>query len=218
MSDSPYEQRRRRAQQRQSARARAGDSRSESLSEPLDEDHEPEHGAGGQPDPEVVEAARNIVLRQLTASAKSRQQLEDKLADRAVPEAVAMAVLDRFEEVGLVDDVAFAQMFVRSRAETRKLARAALRRDLQAKGIDPRVAEQALEQRTDDQEREDALELVRRKAPSGQQLFQQLAERTTRDKLTRRLVSMLARKGYSPGLAFEVVKEVLTDLEQELDH
>lgn len=173
---------------------------------------------GGQPDPQVTEAARNIVLRQLTASAKSRQQLEDKLADRGVPESVATAVLDRFEEVGLVDDVTFAQSFVRSRAETRKLARPALRRDLQAKGIDPAVVEEALAQRTDEQEREDAAELVRRKAPAGEQLATQLAERGARDKLMRRMVSMLARKGYAPGMAFDVVKEVLGELSHETEY
>ena len=57
--------------------------------------------------------ARAIVLRQLTASPKSRLQLERKLAERNVPEDVAAAVLDRFEEVRLVDDAEFADMWVR---------------------------------------------------------------------------------------------------------
>ncbi|MDO5618736.1 regulatory protein RecX [Kocuria sp.] len=197
MTENMYEQRRRRAQERYQRSGRA------------QQPSAPETAA--QTDADVYEAARNIVLRQLTASAKSRRQLEDKLADRGVPENVAMAVLDRFEDVGLVDDAAFAQAFVRSRAETRKLARPALRRDLQAKGIDPELVEEALEQRTDHDERADALELVRRKAPSGEQLTEQLADRASRDKLTRRLVSMLARKGYAPGMAFDVVKEVLAE-------
>ncbi|WP_342453296.1 MULTISPECIES: regulatory protein RecX [Kocuria] len=240
MSESPYEQRRRRAQQRQRARGRSAEPSPEYDSAELDtvqsgteqinsahvEGQPAETGgvghhagtASGDMDPGQVEAARNIVLRQLTASAKSRRQLEDKLADRGVPESVAMTVLDRFQEVGLVDDVSFAQTFVRSRAETRKLARPALRRDLQAKGIDPDVAEAALQQRTDEQERQDALELVRRKAPSGEQLATQMAERSTRDKLTRRLVSMLARKGYAPGMAFDVVKEVLGELSQDSEY
>ncbi|MDN5573865.1 MAG: recombination regulator RecX, partial [Micrococcales bacterium] len=84
---------------------------------------------------QLHETARAIVLRQLTASAKSRQQLEDKLADKDIPESVARAVLDRFEQVELVDDQAFAQSYVRQRAETRKLARPALRMELQRKGV-----------------------------------------------------------------------------------
>lgn len=201
MVESPYERRRRRAQERYRKTGQAQEPTSQSVA--------------ADAEAEIHESARNIVLRQLTASAKSRRQLEDKLADRAVPEDVATAVLDRFEKVGLVDDAAFAQSFVRSRAETRKLARPALRRDLQAKGIDPTVAEEALEQRTDEHERDDALELVRRKAPSGAQLAEQMADRAAREKLTRRLVSMLARKGYAPGMAFDVVKQVLGEIDKE---
>ena len=51
----------------------------------------PEHLAD-DPEPAAAEVARTIVLRQLTASTKSRKQLEEKLAERDVPEDVAAAV------------------------------------------------------------------------------------------------------------------------------
>jgi regulatory protein len=149
--------------------------------------------------------ARAIVLRQLTASAKSRKQLEDKLADRNVPEDVAREVLDRFEEVDLVDDAQFAELYVRSRAGSRKLSRSAIRRELATRGVTGEIAESALEQRTDEDERADAAELVRRKLPAGAEL----TDRAERDRAVRRLVGMLGRKGYPPGLAFAVVKEEL---------
>lgn len=168
----------------------------------------PSEGSAAQDEePDQHEVARAIVLRQLTASAKSRKQLEDKLADRDVPETVAQEVLDRFEEVNLIDDRAFAAMFVRSRAETRKLSRNALRRELQQRGITGEYADEALEQRTDEDETRDAHELVRRKIPRDADL----TDRKERDKITRRLVSMLGRKGYPPGLAFGVVKDELAD-------
>ena len=47
---------------------------------------------------------------------------------RDVPAAVAERVLDRFTEVGLIDDAAFAATWVRSRHATRGLSRSALRR------------------------------------------------------------------------------------------
>ncbi|BAS13051.1 regulatory protein RecX [Arthrobacter sp. Hiyo8] len=77
--------------------------------------------ADPEANPESV--ARSIVLRQLTNSPKSRLQLARKLAERNVPEEVAEAVLDRFEEVRLIDDADFAEMWVRSRSQSRKLAR-----------------------------------------------------------------------------------------------
>lgn len=149
--------------------------------------------------------ARAIVLRQLTSSAKSRRQLADKLAEREVPEDVAAAVLDRFEEVRLIDDAEFARMWVQSRAQTRSLARSALRRELAEKGIAPELAEEALEQLSGDDERTAAQELVRRKLRNAAVP----QDRQERDKQVRRLVSMLARKGYSPSLGFTVVNEAL---------
>jgi regulatory protein len=149
--------------------------------------------------------ARAIVLRQLTASPKSRLQLERKLAERNVPEDVAAAVLDRFEEVRLVDDAEFADMWVRSRSQSRRLAKGALRRELAEKGIDADTAASALQQLSDEDEEAAARHLVQRKLRPGTDL----TDRAERDKTTRRLASMLARKGYQPAQAFRVVGEVL---------
>jgi regulatory protein len=149
--------------------------------------------------------ARSIVLRQLTNSPKSRRQLARKLAERNVPEDIAEAVLDRFEEVRLIDDADFADMWVRSRSQTRKLAKGALRRELAEKGIDPDTAAGALEQLSDEDEDAAARELVRRKLRGSGDL----RDRAERDKTTRRLASMLARKGYQPAQAFRIVGEVL---------
>lgn len=202
LGESDYDRRRLRAQQRARRMGRAVRSDRATPSDPAEAAEQQE---------QLHESARAIVLRQLTASAKSRQQLEDKLADKDIPEPVARAVLDRFEQVELVDDQAFAQSYVRQRAETRKLARPALRMELQRKGVDRDLVEQALAQRTDDDERADAVELARRKLPSGPALQAQLADREAKQKLIRRMVSALARKGYAPGLAFEVVRDVLDD-------
>ena len=154
-------------------------------------------------DPAAV--ARAIVLRQLTNSPKSRLQLARKLAERNVPDDVAEAVLDRFEEVKLVDDADFADMWVQSRSQSRKLAKGALRRELADKGIDAETAAGALEQLSDADEESAARELVQRKL-RGATGF---GDRAERDKTMRRLASMLARKGYQPSQAFRIVGEVL---------
>jgi regulatory protein len=156
-------------------------------------------------DPDPAAVARSIVLRQLTNSPKSRLQLARKLAERNVPEDVAETVLDRFEEVRLIDDADFADMWVRSRSQTRKLAKGALRRELADKGIDPDTAAGALEQLSDEDEEAAARELVQRKLRGTSDL----TDRAERDKITRRLASMLARKGYQPSQAFRIVGEVL---------
>ncbi|MDQ0756917.1 regulatory protein RecX [Arthrobacter sp. B3I4] len=156
-------------------------------------------------DADPASAARAIVLRQLSNSPKSRLQLSRKLAERNIPEDVAEAVLDRFEEVRLVDDTEFAELWVRSRAQNRKLARGALRRELAEKGIDDDTAACALAQVSDEQEETAARELVERKLRS----LRGLGDASERDKAVRRLASMLARKGYQPGQAFRIVNEVI---------
>ena len=150
-------------------------------------------------DPESV--ARALCLRALTGAARTRQQLAQMLARKGVPEQAAETVLDRFVEVGLIDDAAFARAWVDSRQAGRGLARRALQAELKAKGVEADVAAQAVEAVDADDERAAARRLVERRARSMQRLDRATA--------TRRLVGMLARKGYGGGLAAAVVREVL---------
>jgi regulatory protein len=145
--------------------------------------------------------ARAIVLRQLTMAPRSRAQLAQKLADRGTPSDVADRVLNRMEQVGLVDDQAFAEGWVRSRQATRGLSRRALAYELRSRGIDDDLAGATLDQVDDDTEVELARGLVARRLSSVRGL--------PPDKQVNRLVGMLARKGYSSGLAFRVVREAL---------
>jgi len=156
-------------------------------------------------DPESV--ARAVCLRALTGAAKTRQQLAGLLARRGVPEEAAVAVLDRLTEVGLIDDAAFARAWVGSRQAGRGLARRALRAELHAKGVDAEVAAEAVALVDEEDERSAARDLVRRRL-SGM-------HRLDRATVTRRLMGMLARKGYSGGLAAAVVREALDQRDLE---
>jgi len=166
-----------------------------------------ERDLGPEADPESV--ARNILLDQLTGQARSRKELADKLAAKLVPDDVATRLLDRFEEVGLVDDAAFARSWVASRQPSKGLARRALAVELKRKGIDDDLAREALDEIDADDEAEAARALVRKKLRSMANL-----DDTVR---TRRLVGMLARKGYPPGLAFGVVRQELNSCESVME-
>jgi regulatory protein len=167
--------------------------------DPLNPDVVPGSPEDEMGDPESV--ARGICLRALTGAPKTRSQLADLLAARGVPEDAAETVLDRFTEVGLIDDAAFARAWVSSRQSGRGLARRALSAELRAKGVDPEVAAEAVEAVDDDDERASARRLVDRKVGAMRRLDRATA--------TRRLMGMLARKGYSGGLAAAVVREAL---------
>ncbi|WP_241521754.1 regulatory protein RecX [Arthrobacter pityocampae] len=158
-------------------------------------------------DEEWTSLARSVLLRQLALGARSRHQLERKLAERDVPSPIATALLDRFEEVQLIDDAEFARMWVRTRTAAKSLSRSSLRRELADKGIDADLAEDALLQLSDEDEDEQARDVVRRKLRRSADL----ADRTVREKEMKRLVGVLARKGYSPGRAFSIVRDVIAD-------
>ena len=152
-------------------------------------------------DPESV--AKGIVLRRLTAAPRSRSELAADLAARDVPDDVVTKVLDRFTEVGLVDDQAYAQMLVRTRRDSRGLARRALQQELRRKGVGDEEAAAALESVSADDELATAEALVAKRLPSTRGLPYE-----TR---VRRLAGMLARKGYSSGLALRVVRDAIAD-------
>ena len=164
-------------------------------SEPNDEARD----LGPEADPESV--ARKILLDQLTGRARTRSELAEKLRKRNVPTEIAERLLDRFQEVGLIDDAAFAQEWIAQRQSGRGLAKRALAMELKRKGLDDEVARTALGEIDQDEEIEAAREQVRRKLRSMRGLEPERA--------TRRLVGMLARKGHSAGTAYRVVREEL---------
>jgi len=150
-------------------------------------------------DPEAV--ARQILLRRLTDQPRSRAELADALAKRQVPDETATRLLDRFTEVGLIDDEAFARAWVRSRMTGKGLARRALALELRRKGIDDELIREVLDGIEPDAEDAAARAVVRRKLRSTRGLDPQVR--------MRRLAGALARKGYAPGTAMRVVREEL---------
>lgn len=139
----------------------------------------------------------------LSTSPRTRAQLADALRRKNIPDDVAERVLGRFTDVGLIDDEAFAQAWVQSRHAGRGLAKRALAQELRRRGVANETVNDAVESLDPAQEEETARALVTRKL------------RSTRGadpaKRMRRLVGMLARKGYPPGLSYRVVKEALAE-------
>ena len=162
---------------------------------------------GPAEDPESV--ARRILLARLTDQPRTRAELAGFLAAKDVPDEVATRLLDRFTEVGLIDDAAFARAWITSRLAGRGLARRALASELRRKGVSDEVAREALDEIDPDDEVMAAHRLVRRKLPG--------MARLTPDVRTRRLVALLARKGFPAGVAFAVVRAEIAEAAELLD-
>jgi regulatory protein len=150
-------------------------------------------------DPEAI--ARQICLRLLSAAPRTHAELAAALRRRGVPEDAAAAVLARFAEVKLIDDELFARAWVESRHHGRGLAGRALGQELRQRGVASAEIDAALGQLSPEQELATARELVERRLPGTAGLPPPAR--------MRRLTGVLARKGYSPGLAYRVVREAL---------
>jgi regulatory protein len=159
-----------------------------------------QEAVGGQvDDPEAV--ARLICLRQLTAAPRTRSQLAETLRRRGIPDDAAEAVLGRFTEVGLIDDAMFAKAWVESRHYGRGLGRRALAAELNQRGVEREDIQQAVAKLSPETELSTARSLVERRLRATAGLPAQAR--------LRRLVGMLARKGYPAGLSYRVVREAL---------
>ena len=150
--------------------------------------------------------AREICLRQLAVRPRTRAELTKVLIRKEISEETIAEVLDRYDEVGIIDDAAFARMWVTTRHQGRGLARRALANELRQRGVDAEVATEALETVDDEAEATAARALVDRKLRTA---------RGTPDQVFRRLVGMLARKGYPAGIAIRAVKDALAARDEE---
>ena len=151
------------------------------------------------------EQARNLCLRLLTARARTRAELEGQLAKRGYPDDVSKRVLDRLTQVGLIDDADFAEQWVRSRRANAGKGKRALAAELRTKGVDNDVIMAALDGIDAGAERQRAEKLVR------DRLRREKLGDDDDAKIARRLVGMLARRGYSQTMAFDMVKDELAN-------
>ena len=120
-----------------------------------------------------------------------------------MPEGVIDGVLDRLQEVGLVDDASFAVDWVTSRQQRRHLSRRLLRRELQAKGVESSHIDSAVDGVDRNMEVTSARDLVERKRARMNGL--------PREVQYRRLAGILGRRGFDAGITTQVLADVLPE-------
>lgn len=174
---------------------------------------------GGEPiidaDAEAVKAPiRSRALRLLDQRARSREELRGRLAENEEwPPAAIDEVLDDLTASGLLDDAHFAHEWVRQRHAARGKSRMVLDRELAEKGIAAHLRADALEQITDADESHIARALAAKKAGTVSSLP---ADRAARDKDLRRVVGVLARRGFAQGMSMDIAREALDARYEEL--
>ncbi len=157
---------------------------------------------------EQIDAAKETILNILSMVAKSRKQLFDRLLEKGYSAEVANVALDRLAEVGIVDDVAFANLWAASRHSSSGLAPYAIKRELMLKGIDEDIIIGALSAFEDDALEARALEIAINKSRTV---------RGDRNAKIKKIASAVARKGYNSSVAFKVAKQAVELLGEDVE-
>ena len=155
---------------------------------------------------EAKAAVRKRALGLLDQRARSRAELSGRLTELDFDPGVITAVLDDLAAVGLLDDQAFANEWVRQRHQRRGKSAQALDRELMAKGVAEPVRARALAQVSDEDEEVAARAAAAKKART---ITTVPPDRHERDKALRRIVGVLARRGYGGEMSMRVAREEL---------
>lgn len=162
---------------------------------------------------EAKAAVRRRALLLLDARARSRHELRQRLVDLEFEPAVIDDVLDDLAGVGLLDDAAFAREWVRQRHARRGKSTRVLDRELQDKGVDAAIRAEALGQIEPEDEEATARALAEKKARTVRSAP---ADRAESDKVLRRIVGVLARRGFNQGMSLRIAREALETRLEEL--
>jgi regulatory protein len=172
-----------------------------------------EHRAGVEDAAEVMEAA----ARFLEARPRSVAEVRRKLTGMGYRASLVDAVVVRLEELGYLDDEAFARAWVESRDRSRPRGEHALRQELQRAGVERAVVDEVLTARreqatpgdgrpgvTGDADELAAERLLRRKLGS---VLRESDDRRRR----QRAYGLLARSGFAPDVCAAVSRRVVEE-------
>ncbi len=143
----------------------------------------------------LEQRARNVLLFQLSKSPKTAQELSQILEKREIPQEIADEAIERFIEVGLIDDWATAQSLVSYRRSQYKSKRV-ISYELQKKGVDDDLIASATAELDDSEQ-----DLANRAAEKRIRSLKNLEDEVVR----RRLMGYLQRRGFSAGICSRAV-------------
>ncbi|MDF5820072.1 recombination regulator RecX [Corynebacterium felinum] len=179
-------------------------------------EHYQQHGSDlfNHAEDEAKQHVRRRALLLLDQRARSRHELRQRLLSLDFESDIVEAVLDDFEAAKLLDDRAFAQEWVRQRHERRGKSRKALDIELKDKGISAHIRAEALDQIDSNDEHNVATQLAMKKA---REIKKPPVDFHEQQKYLRRIVGVLARRGFNEGLSFSIAKEALETRVSELE-
>ncbi len=154
---------------------------------------------------EQAQRAVQVALRAIEARPRSIQEIRERLKRKGFAEELVEAAIERLQDLGLIDDAAFARFWVESRQNSRARGPSALRNELRRKGLDSALIDTTL--------RDD--ELVGDQDQQAEQIARQALRRYANSpdfqSFARKMGGLLQRRGYS----FETIRPIIAQLWRE---
>jgi regulatory protein len=139
-----------------------------------------------------------VAIRYLGYRSRTRQEIERKLQEKKFEPDVIRRTLDKLEKIELINDEQFARSFARNRVEVRRQGRYRIGLELLRLGIDKGLIDTALSHVSNDDEMTAAESLLSSRLHQWQDL-EPIARK-------RRAMSLLQRRGFSPGIVYQLLK------------
>jgi regulatory protein len=153
-------------------------------------------------------AATNAAARLLGMRSRSGSELRQALEVRGYPDHIVREVIADFVERGYLDDAEFARRWIAVRTELAPRSNKLLSRELRAKGVDPDLIDESLDE-ADLDDVETATRLARRRL----ERMSGLAPEVQR----RRIIGFLERRGFGWDAIGAVDRALLRDLGNDQD-
>lgn len=135
-------------------------------------------------------------VRYLAIRPRSRWELETYLKRKGYEPDVIAGIMEKMEDLGLIDDAKFARLWVEYRQNTATRSRLKLQSELRAKRIDTDLIDDALADIGDEDELASIKDLIDRKSKQGQYQDKQ------------KLMAYLGRQGFNYGLIKQAFEEL----------
>lgn len=138
--------------------------------------------------------ALELIMRRL----RSEKELYDYARRKEWSDDIRDRVIEKLRIKGYIDDVKFAEAWVRSRVATKPSSRRKLELELRQKGVVPAIIESALQSDDSDHDELDALRRI-------------VTKRRSRYSDPQKFMAYLARQGFS----YDAIKHVLSEEDSE---
>lgn len=157
--------------------------------------------------PQQEQKVKEEALRILDRRRRTRHELEQRLREKNYSLETVHGVLDRLQEVGLIDDLEYARIFLRDRLRRKAVAERVVRGQLAGRGVAGDLIDQAMAELNSESDAEGPVissetERARKAALELDRRYHKLDPAVR----LRRLTAALARRGFRYEIISRVVK------------